>query len=114
VIEIRVQKNEKERRHELRRLLDQKDLFDATRTTILITPEQFQKLFSPERFKIIITLKERPISSISMLADRLGRPFEAVHRDVKLLESYGLVVLRKSKRCVIPTLAGRITVPICM
>jgi predicted transcriptional regulator len=112
MIEIRIFATERERRRALHHLVGGKDISAGARTTILLTPEHFQTVFSPERLRIILILKEGPVTSISTLAQRLQRSFEAVHRDIKTLASYGLVTLRKVDRRVIPTLAGRITVPI--
>jgi len=108
MIEIRIIPDDKERKREFHALVRRPAW---GKTVLLIRPEDIQRIFSPKRLRILWLLKT-PTASISTLAAELHRPFEAVHRDIKLLESYGLVKLDKRGRRVIPTLAGKISVPI--
>lgn len=82
------------------------------KNVIFTTPERFQQLFSPERLKIIILLGKESVGSVSELAQRTDRLFEAVHRDLKILEVHGIVTLTRAGRNVVPALTGKITVPI--
>ncbi|MFC1733347.1 hypothetical protein ACFL6I_23860 [candidate division KSB1 bacterium] len=63
-------------------------LKDKRKRVIFMTPEIFAKFFSPERIRLMMYLKEHKVESISDLARKLGRRFEAVHRDIKYLDSF--------------------------
>jgi hypothetical protein len=78
------------------------------RYSILITPELFPKIFSHKRIELLMELKRTRVKNISELAERLQRPFEVVHRDLKFLAAHGLVRLKKRQQSVVPTLAGEI------
>ena len=76
--------------------------------TIIITPETFAKIFSPERIKLMLKIKRNNISNIYQLAKNLNRKYEAVHRDIKLLEGFGIIKLKDKDNKKIPYLvAGR-------
>ncbi|MBU0536235.1 MAG: hypothetical protein KKE20_04680 [Nanoarchaeota archaeon] len=78
------------------------------RYTVFMTPEVFYHTFSPERMKLLMILKQGGAMSISDLAKRVGRKFEAVHRDLRYLE--GIVKFRKEDRRRIPYLEGGIKI----
>src|SRR3989338_1245573 len=71
--------------------------------TIVITPELFAKIFSPKRLTLLLELK-RSRRNIYQTAKALGRSYEAVHRDLTLLEGFGLVKIRTQDRKRYPTL----------
>jgi len=73
-----------------------------TEKTILITPELFAKIFSPERIKLILRIKKNNLNNIYQLAKELGRKYPAVHRDIKLLEGYGIIKLKTKGKTKIP------------
>lgn len=66
--------------------------------TIITTPEIFSKLFSPERIRLLLEIRRSKSRNIYQIAKFLGRSYEAVHRDIKLLEGYGIVKVRTSDR----------------
>ena len=76
--------------------------------TIVFTPKIFAKVFTPERIRLIKTLQEKKIESISNLAEILSRSFEAVDRDVKYLESMNLLTLIKKEKSKVPIVAKRL------
>ncbi|MBR9693073.1 hypothetical protein GOV07_04040 [Candidatus Woesearchaeota archaeon] len=82
------------------------------RKELLLTPPDFAALFTPERLKLLLILKRERTTSISALAKRVGRRFEAVHRDLKRLAGYDLVTFAKKGRVVIPSVNGEIQMPV--
>ena len=79
--------------------------------TITVTPETFAKIFSPERIKLMLKIKRDNISNIYQLAKELNRKYEAVHRDIKLLEGFGIVKLRDKNKKKIPFMDEPLTIP---
>ena len=56
-----------------------------------------RKILSKEKAKILDTVKYKEPKSIYELAKILDRPFKAVFDDIKLLERFGFVELKKEK-----------------
>jgi len=79
--------------------------------TIIITPEVFAKIFSPERLKLILKVKKDEIKNIYQLAKALDRKYEAVYRDIKLLEGFGIIKLKDKDREKVPFIDEPITIP---
>ena len=79
--------------------------------TIIVTPETFAKIFSPERLKLMLKIKRNSISSIYQLAKELHRKYEAVYRDIKLLEGFGIIKLRDKNKKKIPFMDEPLTIP---
>lgn len=76
--------------------------------TIIMTPKIFAKVFSPERIKLMLKIKRNNIMNIYQLAKELDRKYEAVHRDIKLLEGFGIIKLKEKDRKKIPFMEGPI------
>ncbi len=106
VLDIRVVPDLAAQKRELRRLTTQVDTGARFENVFILTVELFQKLFSAERLRILLALREG--ENITALARRLGRPFETVHRDLQLLASYGFLQLTKQGRNVFPQRNGRL------
>lgn len=71
------------------------------------TVEELRKILSDRRIELLRALKgiDGAAESISALADVLGRDYRAVHDDVTLLETYGLLFIvdeGRSKRPYLP------------
>ena len=79
--------------------------------TIIITPETFAKIFSPERIKLMLKIKRNNISNIYQLAKEMHRKYEAVHRDIKLLEGFGIIKLKDKNKKKIPFMDEPLTIP---
>lgn len=79
--------------------------------TIIITPEIFAKIFSPERIKLILKIKRNKLTNIYQLAKSLNRKYEAVFRDIKLLEGFGIIKLKEKDRKKIPYIDEPIRIP---
>jgi len=76
--------------------------------TIIMTPKVFAKIFSPERIKLMLKIKKNNIMNIYQLAKELDRKYEAVYRDIKLLEDFGIIKLKEKDRKKIPFMEGPI------
>jgi predicted transcriptional regulator len=70
--------------------------------TLVFTPEAFAKTFSPERIKLMIRIRKNDILNIYQLAKEINRPYEAVHRDLSFLKSYGLIKIKNKDKTKIP------------
>jgi predicted transcriptional regulator len=80
--------------------------------TLLLTPETFSQIFTPERIRLILRVRRNKINNIYQLAKELGRRYEAVHRDIKYLEGYGIIKIRKEDTTRIPYINEKINMPI--
>lgn len=78
--------------------------------THIFTPETFASTFSPERIRLMLALRKWE-GNIYQLAKELGRPYEAVHRDITHLEGMGFIKIVSKGRSRFPCLAGPIRIP---
>ncbi|MFC1698306.1 hypothetical protein ACFL1H_08275, partial [Nanoarchaeota archaeon] len=78
--------------------------------TIIMTPEIFSKIFSPQRLKLILKMKNN-IKNIYQLAKEMNRKYEAVYRDIKLLEGFGIINIKDKERQKIPYIDESINIP---
>ncbi|MBI3032557.1 hypothetical protein HYY69_03715 [Candidatus Woesearchaeota archaeon] len=78
---------------------------------IVMTPETFSKVFTPQRIRLLMAIRKNNIKSISELARNLKRKFEAVHRDISYLKGVGLIALVKQNNKVIPKVYETIKIP---
>jgi predicted transcriptional regulator len=79
--------------------------------TMIMTPEVFAKVFSPQRVRLILRIERNKISNIYQLAKELGRKYEAVHRDIAYLEGLGIIKLRDKDNTRIPYIHGKVKLP---
>lgn len=77
----------------------------------VMTPETFAKIFSPQRIRLLKEIKRGNFNSISELARRLDRKFEAVHRDIKYLKGMDLIQVRRNDKRVVPVVTQVIRIP---
>lgn len=84
---------------------------ERAKKTIIMTPEVFAKIFSPQRIRLILRLKKNKINNIYQLAKELNRKYEAVHRDIKYLKGMGIIKIKKKDRSVIPYIDESISIP---
>jgi predicted transcriptional regulator len=77
---------------------------------IIMTPETFSKVFSPERIKLLRKICQNNISSIYQLARELDKPYEVVFRNIKYLEGLGLLKIRRKANRKIPSLVAGISI----
>ncbi len=78
--------------------------------TLVFTPETFSKVFSPERIKLLLAIKDGT-QNIYQLAKQLGRHYEAVHRDISYLKGIGIIKIKKNGRSRIP-IVERVELPV--
>ncbi len=109
---IKVLENEQARDAYLKETSDRwmRGEIEKGKHTLVLTAVLFAKIFTPKRLELLLTLRKD--ESVSDMARRLKRPFEAVHRDLQLFKRYGLVRMRKEKRSVFTSLAGEIRMPV--
>lgn len=98
----------KERKEVLKDIEEGKKVKIVNKKTIVFTPKIFAKVFSPEKIRLIHTIQNTKVNSISHLAKILNRKFEAVDRDIKYLEGMSLIYLKQKERSKIPLVAKRL------
>ena len=74
------------------------ELYPDRLTIVIVDEEMERKVLTPQRLKLLRTLRRREVRSISELATVLRRPIESVSRDLKVLETYGFVQLKPNGR----------------
>lgn len=80
--------------------------------TIIMTPKIFAKVFSPERMKLILRIEKNKIKNIYQLAKELKRKYEAVHRDIRLLQGFGIIKLREKDKKMLPFIEEPVKLPV--
>jgi predicted transcriptional regulator len=107
------EKNSKETDNYVKRVMSGKEKIDKKRVekTIIVTPEIFTKIFSAQRLSLMLKIKKNKAKNIYQLAKELDRKYEAVYRDIKLLEGYGIIYLVRKDNKQIPLIDGPITIP---
>jgi predicted transcriptional regulator len=83
---------------------------DKPERGIIMTPETFSKVFSPERIKLLRRIYQNDIRSIYQLARELGKPYEVVFRNIKYLEGLGLVRLKNKDNRKVPSLVSGLSI----
>jgi len=96
----------------IKELTPEKMLADPRRHVHFMTLETFSKTFTPERIRLLKYLHAHEVGSISDLARRLKRKFEAIHRDLRHLEKYKVVRVESGNKVRIPKIADKIEVRI--
>ena len=64
--------------------------------------DTFEKLLTPSRMEIIRTIKRTNPQTVGELARKIKRPMESVSRDLRILESYGILELIKTGKTKSP------------
>ena len=77
---------------------------------VVMTPETFNKVFSPERIKLLQRINKNNISNIYQIAKELDKPYEVVFRNIKYLEGLGLIKVTRKNNKNIPCLSGTLTI----
>jgi len=78
--------------------------------SIVMTPETFSKVFSPERIKLLQRIYKNNARSIYQLAKDLDKPYEVVFRNIKYLEGIGLIEILKKDNKRIPHLTCKLSI----
>ena len=77
---------------------------------MVMNPETFAKIFTPERIKLLQRIRRNKINNIYQLAKELKKPYEVVFRNIKYLEGFGLVKFDTKRRHRVPHLAQDIRI----
>ena len=77
---------------------------------IIMTPETFSKVFSPERIKLLQRIYRNNIKSIYHLAKELDKPYEVVFRNIKYLAGIGLIKILEKDKKKIPHLTCKLSI----
>lgn len=87
-----------------------KGMLDKAEKGIVMTPETFSKVFSPERIKLLQRIYRNNIKNIYQLAKELDKPYEVVFRNIKYLEGIGLIKITDEDNKKIPNLACKLSI----
>ena len=74
----------------------------TTERAIVMTPETFSKVFSPERIKLLQKIYKNNIKNIYQLAKELKKPYEVVYRNIRYLEGIGIIKIEAREKKKIP------------
>lgn len=83
-------------------IIEEPEKYPERLAVFVLTDEELCKIFTKERLKILGTIKEKSPSSVKELADIIKRDIAAVDRDLKLLQGYGLVEMKREGQKVRP------------
>jgi len=109
--EIKVVGSLKEYNKEIKEKID-KNILEKPESGIVMTPETFNKVFSPERIKLLQRIYKNNVKNIYQLAKELDKPYEVVFRNIKYLEGIGLIKVTDKDDKKIPYIPCRLTIDI--
>jgi len=101
-ITIKLVRSIKEYTEDLNKRIEE-DKIDKPETGLIMTPETFAKVFSPERIKLLKRIHNNSITNIYQLAKELNKPYEVVFRNIKYFEGLKLISLKEKNHKKIPT-----------
>jgi len=87
-----------------------KGTLDRPERGIVMTPETFSKVFSPERIKLLKRIYRNNVKNIYQLAKELDKPYEVVFRNIKYLEGIGLIKITEKDNRKIPNIGCRLSI----
>ena len=87
-----------------------KGILDKPEKGIIMTPETFNKVFSPERIKLLQRIYRNNVKSIYQLAKDLNKPYEVVFRNIKYLAGIGLIEIEDKENNKIPHLTCKLSI----
>jgi predicted transcriptional regulator len=79
-----------------------KEIKEFEDVTVFATVEALNKVLTVQRKRMLDVIRSTKITSINHLAKCLGRDVKNVHRDLKLLDAYGFVELKREGRRIVP------------
>ncbi|MBU0628484.1 MAG: hypothetical protein KKC75_04795 [Nanoarchaeota archaeon] len=83
---------------------------DKPEKGLVMTPEIFSKVFSPERIKLLQRVYRNNIKNIYQLAKELDKPYEVVFRNIKYLEGMGLIKVTDKDNKKIPQIHCKLSI----
>lgn len=87
-----------------------KGVLDKPEKGIVMTPETFSKVFSPERIKLLQRIYRNNVKSIYQLAKELDKPYEVVFRNIKYLAGIGLINIKEKDNKKIPHITRKLSI----
>ena len=87
-----------------------KGTLDKPEKGIVMTPETFSKVFSPERIKLLKRIYRNNVKSIYQLAKDMDKPYEVVFRNIKYLAGIGLIKILEKDNKKIPHLSCKLSI----
>lgn len=85
-------------------------IVEVPETGLVMTPETFNKVFSPERIKLLQKIYRNNIKSIYQLAKELNKPYEVVFRNIQYLAGMGLLEIKKKDNKTIPQISSELSI----
>lgn len=76
--------------------------FPEKTLVISLSDEEMTQLFTKKRLELISVIRAKKPRNVTKLAELVSRDLTAVMRDLKILESIGIVSLEKSGKDVLP------------
>ncbi len=76
--------------------LEKPELSPSKILVISLSKKTSDKVFTPGRMDLVRTIKNDKPKSVSNLAKLVKRPIEAVSRDLRILENYGILEFVRS------------------
>jgi predicted transcriptional regulator len=87
-----------------------KGILDKPERGIVMSPETFSKVFSPERIKLLQRIYRNNVKSIYQLAKDLNKPYEVVFRNIKYLAGIGLIEIKEKDNRKIPHISCKLSI----
>ena len=107
--EIKIVESISEYNKEMNRKIEA-GVLDKLEKGLVMTPETFNKVFSPERIKLLQRIYRNNIRSIYQLAKELDKPYEVVFRNIKYLAGMGLIEIKKKDNKNIPHISCKLSI----
>ena len=83
---------------------------DETEKGLVMTPETFNKVFSPERIKLLQRIYKNNIKSIYQLAQEMDKPYEVVFRNIQYLAGIGIIQVKKKDNKDVPSIVSKFSI----
>jgi hypothetical protein len=87
-----------------------KGLLKKPERGLVMTPETFNKVFSPERIKLLQRIYRNNVKNIYQIAKDLDKPYEVVFRNIKYLAGIGLIEVEDKGNKKIPHLTCKLAI----
>lgn len=95
---------------EVKRKLKDGSLEKKPEIGIIMTPEVFSQVFTPERIRLLQRIYKNNIKNIYQLAKEMDKPYEVVFRNIKYLEGLKLVKIVTKDNKKIPKVVSEFSI----
>ena len=92
------------------KVIKDSDKFSDKAIVLALGDEEITKIFTKERLKLIRIIKGKKIINVTQLSKIVKRDLTAVERDLKILESFGIVKLEKIGKDVRPSVEKEVLI----